>query len=98
MFMLCCIFSRVGNILSVFVFFIYKMFILFVFVSKVNFVLSAGEYKDSQEWFITRDVQDVRVVRVCVYMCIYLVVCFHPHTHFHPHTRMVRSLTNNLLS
>ena len=26
--------------------------------------LSAGEYKDSQEWFMTREVQDVRVVSV----------------------------------
>lgn len=31
--------------------------------------LSAGEYKDSQEWFMTRDVQDVRVVRT--YMGLY---------------------------
>lgn len=29
--------------------------------------LSAGEYKDSQEWFMTRDVQDVRVVRTYMY-------------------------------
>ena len=26
--------------------------------------VSVGEYKESQEWFMTRDVQDVRVVSV----------------------------------
>ena len=33
-------------------------------VKVMDIFFPAGEYKNSQEWFITRDTQDIRVVSV----------------------------------